>query len=146
MVDEHSEVIYFCLVDRALFQVSKEIVIPELLKDFFHLGLMFSKRTFGEDHDVVNVDNDHGLHVHKQLIHHRLKGGRGIAKTKEHYCWLERTTVADKGSFPSISFLDANIVITPLKIYLHKILRSLELVDELGNERKGVVVSNHMFI
>ena len=134
------------LIEHFFFQASKEIVISESLKDFFHLGLMFSKRTFGEDHDVVNVDNDHVLHVHKQLIHHRLKGGGGVSKTKEHYCWLERTTVADKGGFSSISFLDANIVITPLKIYLCKILRSLELVDELGNERKGVVVSNHMFI
>ena len=64
-VDEPSEVLDFHFVKRALFEASKEIVILELLKDLFHLGLMFSKRNFSEDHDVVNVDNDHILHVCK---------------------------------------------------------------------------------
>ena len=63
MVDKLSKVLDFCFVKRALFWACEEIVIPKPLKNFLHLGLMFSKRTFGEDHDVVNVDNDHVFHV-----------------------------------------------------------------------------------
>ena len=48
--------------------------------------------------------------------------------------------MADECCFPFIAFLYLHVVITPPKVYLRKVLRSLELVDELRDEREWVVV------
>ena len=51
-----------------------------------------------------------------------------------------------KCGLPFVSFFDSDVVVTPPKIDLCEVLRSLELVDELGDEREGIVVPNRMFV
>ena len=49
-----------------------------------------------------------------------LKGGRGVGETKEHDCRFEENFVGDEGSFPLVSILDMNIVVSPLYIEFGK--------------------------
>ena len=112
----------------------------EMLQNLLHLGLMFSKRAFGEDHDVVNVDDYDVFHVSENLIHHGLECSWGVAKSKEHDSGFVGSSMADKRSFPFVTFFDPHVVVSPPKVYLHEVLRSLELVDELRDERERVIV------
>ena len=118
----------------------------EALQNLLHLGLMVSKRSFGEDHDVINVDNYGIFHVSKNLIHHSLEHGQGVAESEEHDSGFVGSSVADECGFPFVTFLDPNIVVSPLKVYLREVLQSLELVNELQDERERIVVSYGMLI
>ena len=100
----------------------EEVVVTEALQNLLHLGLMFSKRAFGEDHDVVNVNNRDIFHVGEDFIHHSLKHSRGIAESKEHDSGFIGSSVADECGFPFVTFLDPNIVVSPPKVYLREVL------------------------
>ena len=145
-VDDHSKIFNFSLVERALLWSCEEIVVTELLEYFLHLGLVLRQVTLGEYHDVVNVDNNHILHVCENLIHHHLECGGGVAKSKEHDSGFEGSVMAYECGLPFVSFLDMDVVISPLEINLHEVLRSLEPVDELGNEWERVVVLNCVLV
>ena len=54
--------------------------------------------------------------------------------------------MADKGGFPFISFLDAYVVVPPPEIYFHEVLRALEFVNKMRDERKRVIISNCVLI
>ena len=54
--------------------------------------------------------------------------------------------MANKRGFPFVTFFDPYVVVTPLKVYLCEILRSLELVDKLRDEQEWVIVSYGMLI
>ena len=47
---------------------------------------------------------------------------------------------------PFVPFFDSDIVVSPPEINLGEVLRSLELVDKLGDEGERVVIPNHMLI
>ena len=103
----------------------------EALQNLLHLGLMFCKRAFGEDHDVINVDDYDVFHVSENLVHHGLERSRGVAESEEHDSGFIGSSVADERGFPFVSFFDLYVVVSPSKVYLCEVLRSLELVDEL---------------
>ena len=117
-----------------------------ILENFFHLGLVLRQVTLGKDHDVVNVDNDHVLHVSEDLVHHGLEGGGGVTKSEEHDGWFEGSAMTYKRGLPFISFLDLDVVVSPPEIDLREVLRSFELIDELRDEWERVVVPNRMFV
>ena len=54
--------------------------------------------------------------------------------------------MSDKGSFPLVSIFDANIIIPPVNIEFGEDFHSLEFVDEIGDEEKGVCVADSMFV
>ena len=51
-----------------------------------------------------------------------------------------------KSGLPFVSFLDSDVVVSPPEIDLCEVLRSLELIDELRDERERVVVPNRVFV
>ena len=51
-----------------------------------------------------------------------------------------------KCGLPFVSFLNADVVVTPPQIDLREVLRSFELIDELRDERERVVVPNRVFV
>jgi len=59
----------------------------------------------GEDKDVVHVDDDPSFtgFKYEEVIHHRLKGGRRVAESEEHYSGFEESFVGFEGRFPLIS-------------------------------------------
>ena len=54
--------------------------------------------------------------------------------------------VAHKCHFPFITFLDSDIIVSPLEIHFGEHLSPFELIDKLENERKGVVIFNHVLV
>ena len=124
----------------------EEVVVTEALQNLLHLGLMFSKRTFGENHDVVNVDDHDVFHVSKEFVHHSLERSWGVAESKEHDCGFVGSSVADERGFPFVTLLDLYIIVSPPKVYLHEIARSFELVDELQDEQERIVVSHCVLV
>ena len=117
------------------------VTVADTLQNLLHLGLMFSKRAFGEDHDVVNVDDHDVFHVSENFIHHGLESGGRVAESEEHDRGFVGSSMADEHGFPFVTFLDTDVVVTPPEIDLCEVLGSLELVDELRDERERVVVS-----
>ena len=65
IVDEHDKTLDFGSVKWAFFGMGKEIIIPELLEYFLHLGLMLLQRSLGEDHYIIDIDDNYIFHVHK---------------------------------------------------------------------------------
>ena len=47
------------------------------------------------------------------MFYETLEGGRGVGETKEHDCRFKEAFVGDKGSFPLVSILDMDIVVSP---------------------------------
>jgi hypothetical protein len=68
-----------------------------------------------ENENVVEVDTNNALQdkVLKDFIHHRLKCGRTVRKTKEHYQGFEQPTICSECTLPLITFLHLNIVVAP---------------------------------
>ena len=69
-----------------------------------------------------------------------MEGGWAVSKTKEHNQGFEETLVHSKHGLPLVTFLDANIVETPLNVEFGEVLCSLEFCNELQDEREWVLV------
>ena len=54
--------------------------------------------------------------------------------------------VSDEDSLPLVSFFDLNIVISRPNIYLGEDRCSLQLVNEVGDQGKGVCIFDSMFV
>lgn len=54
--------------------------------------------------------------------------------------------MADKGSFPFISFFDVKVIVTPLEVNLHEVMGACEFVDKLRDEGKWIVVLHNMLV
>ena len=82
------------------------------------------------DKKVIHVDDKPSFcyHISEGNGHESLKCGRGVGHAKEHDHWFIESTVGDKGCLPLVSFLDANIVVTPSYVKLSKNFGILEFV------------------
>jgi hypothetical protein len=89
-----------------------------------------------KNEDVIQVDADYTFRnqVLEYLIHHGLKGGWAVGETKEHNQGFEKSSVCAEGGLPLITFLDADIVVPLPDIEFGEIPRTLELVNEVGDE------------
>ena len=54
--------------------------------------------------------------------------------------------MANKGSFPLVSFSDVYVVVSTPKVYFCEILGSLEFIDEFIDDGKRVVVLNCVLV
>ena len=105
-------------------------------------------RVIREDKEVIHVDNEPSFsnHVLERVVHKSLESSRGIAKSKEHDGWFKEPLVSDEGGLPLVSFFDLNIVIPRPNIHLGEDRCSLQLVNEVGDQGKGVCVFDSMFV
>ncbi|KAG5349611.1 hypothetical protein C0989_002761 [Termitomyces sp. Mn162] len=80
--------------------------------DLFKLALYWLE-CFSVDEDVIKVHAHYTLcnEVPEDVVHHGLKGGQAVGKTKEYDKWLEQFLVGLKGHLPLISFLNAHIIV-----------------------------------
>ncbi|KIJ09341.1 hypothetical protein PAXINDRAFT_87570, partial [Paxillus involutus ATCC 200175] len=76
----------------------------------------------------------------EDVIHQRLECWRGVAKSKEHDVRFKESMGRDKRRFPTITWFDLNVVVSPSDIEFRKDLRSFEFIYEVGDERKGIRV------
>ena len=56
--------------------------------------------------------------VSKDVVHHSLEGGRGVAQPEEHDSGLIESPVCLEGCLPLVTFLDANVVVPPSDVQL----------------------------
>ncbi|KIJ59177.1 hypothetical protein HYDPIDRAFT_101119, partial [Hydnomerulius pinastri MD-312] len=94
-----------------------QVIGAEDFENAFHYVMMFFEGG-REDHDVFPED----------VVHHRLECRWGVGKTEEHDRRLKEPAVSPKGGLPFISFLDADVVISPAYVQLGENLRVLEFV------------------
>ena len=74
------------------------------------------------DEEVIHVYDEPSFsdHIPKGVRHESLKGGGGIGHAEKHDSGFVKSSVGDEGSFPLVTFLDSNIVISPAYIELGK--------------------------
>ena len=65
---------------------------------------------------------------------------------KKHYCGFEKSSIGFEGSFPVISVLDPNIIISPSYVKFSEIFGSLNFVHQFRNQRKGISVFDCPFV
>ena len=102
----------------------------------------------GEDEQVVHVDEKPPFsnHVSEGVVHEVLESCQGVHHSEEHYHWFEAPLVCGKGSLPLVSVLDAYIVISPSDVKLGEEVCSLEFVEEVRYQWKGVSIPDSVFI
>ena len=102
----------------------------------------------GVDEKVIHVDNEpsFGNHIAEGVVHEMLEGGGGVGEAEEHYGGFEEPLVGDEGGFPLVSVLDSHIVVSPPDIEFGEDLGVSQFVYEVGDERKGIGVSDGVFV
>jgi hypothetical protein len=58
-----------------------------------------------------------------------LEGGWGVTHAKEHDFWFKEPSSGLEGSFPLVTVMNPDIVISPLDVKLAEELHSLEVLD-----------------
>ena len=79
-------------------------------------------------------------------VHESLERGRGIGHPEEHYERLEKSSVCGEGTFPLMSVLDSDIVVSPPDIEFSEEFSSLELINEVGDEGEGIGIADSMLV
>ena len=95
------------------------------------------KVVFGVDTNVVHINFQPFFcyHVGEDVVHKGLECRWCIAKLKEHHCWFEESKGSDKGGFPLVFFMNADVVIAPLDVKFCEEGGILHVVDEFWDER-----------
>src|SRR5712692_1417536 len=93
----------------------------------------------GSNEDVVHIDEYKFCvnEILEELIHHGLECCRRVGKTKEHHQGFKHPFIHLEGSFPFVTFLDSNIVISHHTSNLVKICASLSLSMTSGMRGNG---------
>ena len=86
-------------------------------RDECSIDQMVLSKGFGEDQDV-HVTDGHALadEVREDVIHFFLECGWGVAKAEENHLGFIQPLFCGKCSLPPVSFLDLDIVETPLEV------------------------------
>jgi len=129
--DNHSEVLDCGFLELALVGTEVELVLLQQLQNVGDLLMLF--KGFHEDEDVVQVDHDHAFRdeVLKDVVHHRLEGGRTVREAEEHDKGLVQAVVGLEGGLPLVSFLYLDVVKPPPDVQLREVLGSAELRNQL---------------
>src|SRR5713101_4317253 len=96
----------------------------------------------GGNENVIHIDEYKSCvdEILEQFIHHGLECHRRIGKTKEHHQRFKHSLVCLEGCFPFVTFLDLNIVVSPLYIELGKDLCILQFINDIRNEGEWVLI------
>ena len=100
------------------------------------------------DEKIIHVDNEpsFGNHVVEGVIHETLEGGGGVGESEEHHRGFEKSFVGNEGCLPLVAIFDLYVVVSPADVELSKNLGVSQLVHEIGDEGKGVGVTDGMFV
>ena len=102
------------------------------------------KVIFGVDTDVIHINFQlfFCYHISEDVVHKGLECRQCIAKPKEHHCRFEKSQGDDKGSFPLVFFMNADVVIAPSDVEFREESGILHVVDEFRDERQRVCILN----
>ena len=85
------------------------------------------------DEEVIHVDDEPSFcnHIPERVGHESLESGGRVGHAEEHNSRFVESPVGNESSFPLVSLLDSDIVISPLYIKLGEDLGVFEFVDEV---------------
>ena len=92
------------------------------------------------------IDPSFGRLNDENVVHHELKGCRGVAKAKEHNEWFKKSVFRFKCSFPFIPFVDLDIVIAQSYIHFGEVFCILDFVHDVGYKWQRVGVLDSPFV
>ena len=98
-------------------------MFSEYSQDSGHdLPMMFN--CAGVYKDIVHVDCHVALinEVFKNVIHHRLEGGRAVGEAEEHDKGLKEAPICLESGLPLVPLLDSFVVVSPTYIQLGEVL------------------------
>ena len=72
--------------------------------------------------------------VSKVEVHKCLKRRWRATKSEKHHHWLEQSKRCDEGSFPFITLLDSNVIISPPYVELGKEGELAKIVDKVRDK------------
>ena len=102
------------------------------------------KVVFGVDTNVIHINFQpfFRYHIGKDVVHKGLECRWCVAKPKEHHCWFKKSQRGDKGGFPLVFFMNADVVIVPPDVEFHEEDGILHVVDEFWDEWQRVRILN----
>ena len=77
----------------------------------------------------------------KNVIHHRLEGGWGVSKAKEHDCWFIEAVASFEGGFVFVTLLDVDVVISPADVQFSIDVGASQICDKVRDKGKWVLIS-----
>jgi len=95
-----------------------------------------------KDQNVVQVHYNNPFHYDgsEDIVHYSLEGGGAVGYSKKYHEGFKEVMVGAEGCFPFISGLDAYIIETPVDVQFCKVLGSVKLRDEFGDEGEQIFV------
>src|SRR5437899_2118455 len=127
-------------MELTLFRFSIELVFAEASEDFLDMSLV-QLLVLGIDEDVVKVyDNTHVQEVCEDAINKPLESSRGISEAKGHHQPLIGAVAHAEGGLPLIARGDADKVVGMVEIDLGIYFGFGRRVEEVGDERKGILI------
>src|ERR1700722_7565645 len=106
------------------------------------LPVMF--QCFGEDQDVVQVDSDLVVDdkILEDFVHHGLECCGGIGEAEKHNKRFKQSSGGSESGFPLITFLNADVVVSPLNIEFCVVLGFNKRIDHWWNGGYRVSVAD----
>ncbi|ETW76598.1 hypothetical protein HETIRDRAFT_327870 [Heterobasidion irregulare TC 32-1] len=117
--NDKSEVFDCVRLKGAFRRLQEQVVVQKYLHDLgCHAPMLFNG--LREHQDVIHVDckDLRNNEVMEDDVHHSLKGGRRVAKTKEHYKAFKQAEFSHEGCLPFVTFCYSNVIIPPFDIKL----------------------------
>ena len=144
---DHPEIFDFRDIKLAFFKFQMEVQLGYVLKDtmgLFSMGCWVR----GGDEEVIHIDDEPSFsdHVSEGIIYELLECGRRVTQVKEYDCWLKKSFMDNKGSFPLMTVFDSYVVISQTNIRLGEVSSLFQLVYKVGDEEKGICIARSMFI
>src|ERR1700677_1937660 len=107
-------------MECALLRFEVEVVILCYCENVFNSINMIWKGSGRSDSYIVHIDSDDCSpdcvlcdDIFIDLIHHGLKGRRGVTESEKHDCGLKESIACFERCFMFISFFDSYVVVTP---------------------------------
>ena len=94
-VEDMAEESHFGLNKAALRFLKLQSMLSDDIEDFQKVLHMFLDRS-REYHNVIDV-HPHEILMAKELVHHSVKGGRGIHQTERHFFELKSSETKNEG-------------------------------------------------
>ena len=90
----------------------------------------------GGDQDVVHVNYNLSCACEfaKGCVHHCLKGAWGVYESKEHDVWFVEAQIDFEGSLPLVSFLNMDVVVSPVNIQFSEEGGILEPINKFWDQ------------
>src|SRR5207245_2304131 len=127
-------------MELTLFRFSIELVFAEASEDFLDMSFV-QLLVLGVDEDVVQIyDDTHIQEVCKDAINKPLESSRGVSEAEGHHQPLIGAIVHAEGGLPLIARGDADEVVGVVEIDLGIYFGFGRRVEEVGDERKGILI------